>query len=83
MNASKLITVQSVRGVRSGGRHPYYAYGVYEPTVARDGHVYYRLVASGREFRSDVHGRTAFDNIPIVEGVRHGSPVRGLADEKV
>lgn len=70
------MRVQSVRGVGCVRGYPYYAYGVYEPARRqRDGRLTYRLVASGPRFRSDVTGRTAFPGVPVVRGVRHGSPV--------
>ena len=69
------MTVQSVRNVCSVKGFPYYAYGVYAPQRRqRDGKLTYRLVKSGPRFRSDVKGSTAFAGIPIVKGVRHGTP---------
>ncbi len=68
------MLVQAVRGVGSKRGYSYYAYGLYAPTMKRDGTWYYRLVGSGPEFRSDVNGRTKFANVPVRDGTRHGSP---------
>lgn len=65
--------VQSVRSVGSIRGYTYYAYGVYELKPTLDGRLTYRLVQSGRWFRSDVRGRHAFDGIREVRGVRHGT----------
>lgn len=67
--------VQSVRGVGCVKGFPYYAYGLYESRYSpRNKKWTYRLVASGPRFRSDVHGRTRFAGVPVVDGVRHGTP---------
>lgn len=75
------VRVQSVRNVGSKRGYPYYAFGIYEATQARDGHWYWRLVKSGPEFRSDMHNRTAFEDVPIISGVRHGSPAPDPGDK--
>lgn len=75
-NLSRTNEVQSIRGVGCKAGYPYYAWGVYRPVPRRDGTMTYRLVRSGRWFRSDARHALAFDGIPIVEGVRHGKPVR-------
>lgn len=67
--------VQSLRGVGSKRGFSYYAFGLYQVTTARDGHKYWRLVASGPWVRSDVNARTAFEGVPIVDGIRHGKRV--------
>jgi hypothetical protein len=71
------MRVQSVRAVRSIKGFTYYAYGVYEPRARqKDGQLTYRLVRTGRMFRSDVKEQNAFPDIPIVKGVRHGMLVK-------
>ena len=68
--------VQSIRCVGAVRGYPYYAYGVYQPVPRqRGGGYYWRLVRSGRRFRSDKRGSLKFDNIPLVTGVRHGQDV--------
>jgi hypothetical protein len=68
--------VQSLRGVGSKKGYPYYAFGVYEPRYSpRTKRTTYRLVRSGTWVRSDKTGRTAFEGIPVVQGVRHGTQV--------
>lgn len=67
--------VQSVRGVGCKRGYPYYAWGVYEPRQRGDGVWTYRLIRSGEWFRSDVSERLAFEGIPIVQRVRHGTIV--------
>lgn len=74
--------VQSIRGVGSKKGYSYYAWGVYEAVPrARDGVLVYKLVRSSKWFRSDKTGRYAFPGIPMVEGVRHGSPVPNRLSE--
>lgn len=71
-----MFEVQSVRQVASVKGYPYYAYGIYRAQYRqRDGVLTYRLVRSGPRFRSDVKGTTKFASIPVVEGIRHGTPV--------
>lgn len=65
--------VQSIRSVGSKRGYGYHAWGVYRPVQRRDGVWTYRLMRSGRWFRSDRRGRLAFPGIPIVSGIRHGS----------
>jgi hypothetical protein len=71
------VRVQSFRGVGCLGGYPYYAWGVYEARPRKsDGALTWRLVKSGRWVRSDVRGRNRFGDVPVVNGVRHGTPVR-------
>lgn len=79
---ANIIRVQSIRGVGSKKGYPYYAFGVYEPTIhTKTGMPYYRLVRSGTWFRSDVNQVNAFAHIPVVSGVRHGTPVSNKLEQ--
>lgn len=67
--------VQSIRSVGCKKGYPYYAWGIYAPVPRqKDGKKTYRLVQSGRWFRSDKARSLAFNGIPVVDGIRHGSP---------
>lgn len=72
--------VQSIRGVGCKKGYPYYAFGLYEPVARKsDGKLTYRLIESGPEFRSDVSGRNAFPGVPVLKGIRNGTPVERAA----